>query len=95
MESDSDTRIKSEAHEENSAQKKKKGDGGKSLQPKAPKKKKNPKATLPPEPQAWQENESWNQAQKELESPNEANHHGAPDANEPAAPEKATFAAEV
>ena len=88
VESDSDTTTESEAHEEKPSPKKKKGDGGKSLQSKAPKKKKNAKAKKPPQPQARQENESPNQDGKEVESPKEASDHGAPHANEPAAPKK-------
>ena len=95
VESDTDTTSESEAHEEKPAAKKKKGDGGKSLQPKAPKKKKNAKAKVPPQPQAQPENESPNQNAKEVESPEEASDHGAPHANEAAAPETAKSAAEV
>ena len=50
VESDSDTTTESEAHKEKPASKKEKGDRGKSLQPNAPKKKKNAKANVPPQP---------------------------------------------
>ena len=86
---DSDTTAGSEAYEEKPAQKKNKGDGGKSVQPKAPKKKKSAKASVP------QPQEGPKQDPKEEESPNEASDHGTPHANEPAAPEKATSATEV
>ena len=89
VESDSDTTAGSEAYEEKPATKKKKGDGGKSVQPSAPKKKKSAKASVP-RPQ-----EGPKQDPKEEESPNEAGDHGTPHANEPAAPKKATSAAEV
>ena len=95
VELDSDTTTEGEAHEEKPALKKKKGDGGKSLQPNAPKNKKNAKANVSPQPQARQENEGPNQDPREEESPNEASDHGTPYASEPAAPEKATSAAEV
>ena len=61
----SNTTSESEAHEEMPAPRKKKGDGGKSLQPTEPKKKKNAKANRPPQPQARQENEAANQDRKE------------------------------
>ena len=48
VESDSNTTSESEAHEEEPAPKKEKGDGGKSVQPTAPKKKKNAKGHVPP-----------------------------------------------
>ena len=95
VESDSDTTTETEAHKEKPPPQKKKEDEGKSLQLKAPKKKKNAKANVPPQLQARQEKESPNQDPKEVESPNEARDHGAPHANEPAAPEEATSAAEV
>ena len=95
MELDSNTRAQNEAQGEKLTRKKKKGDEGKSLQPKAPRKKKNAKAKVPPQLQARQENESLNQDPKEVESPNKASDHGAPHANELAALEKATSAAEV
>ena len=94
MESDSDTTAGGEAYEEKPATRKKKGDGGKSVQPKAPKKTKSSKASVP-QPQARHESEGPNQDPKEEESPNEASDHGTPHANELAAPEKATSAAEV
>ena len=65
------------------------GDGGKSVQPSPPKKKKSAKASVP------QPQEGPKQDPKEEESPNEAGDDGTPHANEPAAPEKATFATEV
>ena len=95
VELNSDTTAESEAYEEKPAAKKKKGDRGKSLQPNAPKKKKKSKANVPPQPQARQENEGPNQDPKEEENPNEASDYGTPHANEPAAPEKTTSAAEV
>ena len=95
VQSDSDTTAESEAHQEKPAPKKKKADGGKSLQPNMPKKKKNAKANVPPQLQAKQKNEGPNQDPKEGESPNEASDHGTPHANEPVALEKATSAAEV
>ena len=52
VESDSDTTAESEAYEEQHAPKKKKGDGGKSLQRNAPKKKKSAKGSVRPQPQA-------------------------------------------
>ena len=57
VELDSDTTAKSEAYEAKPAPKTKKGDGGKSLLPNAPREKKNAKANVPPQPQARQENE--------------------------------------
>ena len=95
VESGSDTMAESEAYEEKPGTKKKNGDGGKSVQPNAPKKKKIAKASVPSQPQARQENEGPNQDPKEEEIPNEANDHGTPHANEAAAPKKATSAAEV
>ena len=95
VESDSDITTESEAQAGKPAPKKMKADRGKSLQPNAPKKKKHAKAKVPREPQARQENESPNQNPKEVVSPNEASDHGAPHANEPPAPKKATFTAEV
>ena len=86
---DSNTTAGSEAYEEKPATKKKKGDGGKSVQPNAPKKKKSAKASVP------QPQEGRKQDPKEEESPNEAGDHGTRHANEPAAPKKATCAAEV
>ena len=74
VESDSDTTTKSEAYEEKPDPKKKKGDGGKSLQGTAPKKKKNAKANVPQQLQARQENEGPNEDPKEEESPNRAGH---------------------
>ena len=95
VEFDSDTTAECEAHEEKPASKKKKGHGGKSLQQNAPKKKKYAKANVPPQLHARQEDEGMNQDAKREESPNEARDHGTPHANEPAACEKATSAAEV
>ena len=89
VESDSDTTAGSEAYEEKPATKKNKGDGGKSVQPNAPKKKKGAKASVP------QPQEGPKQDPKKKESPNEASDHGTPHPNEPAALEKATSAAEV
>ena len=89
VESDSDTTAGSEAYEEKPATKKKKGDGGKSVQPNAPKKKESAKASVP------QPQEGPKQDPKEEGSPNEASDHGTPHANVRAAPEKATSAAEV
>ena len=89
VESDSDTMAGSEAYEEKPAPKKTKGDGGQSVQPNAPKKKKSAKASVP------QPQEGPKQDPKEEVSPNEASDHGTPHANELAAPEKATSAAEV
>ena len=77
---DSDKTAGSEAYEEKPATKKKKGDGGKSVQPNAPKKKKSAKASVP------QPQEGPKQDPKEEESPNEASDHGTPHANELAAP---------
>ena len=94
VESDSDTTAGSEAYKEKPATNKKKGDGGKSVQPNAPKKKESAKVSVP-QPQARHESEGPNQVPKEEESPNEGSDHGTPHANEPAAPEKATSAAEV
>ena len=89
VELDSDTTARSDAYEEKPATKRRRGDGGKSVQPNAPKKKKSAKASVP-RPQ-----EGPNQDPKGEESPNEASDHGTPHATEPAAPEKATSAAEV
>ena len=89
VESDSDTTAGSEAYEEKPATNEKEGDGGKSVQPNARKKKKSAKASVP------QPQEGPKQDAKEEENPNEASDHGTPHANEPAAPEKATPAAEV
>ena len=89
VESDSDMTSEGGAHEEKPASKKKNGDGGKSLQPKAPKKREKAKASIPPQPQARQENEGPNQDAKEEESSNEASDHGTPNAKEPAAPDAA------
>ena len=89
VESDTDTTAGSEASKEKPATKKKKGDGGKSVQPNAPEKKKSAKPSVP------QPQEGPKQDPKEEESPNEASDHGTPHANEPAAPEKASSAAEV
>ena len=71
----------SEAYKEKCATKEKKGDGGKSVQPNAPKKKKSAKASV------RQLQEGPKQDPKEEEGPNEASDHGTPHANEPAAPE--------
>ena len=95
VEFDSYTTAKSEAYEGEPAPKKQKGAGGKSLQPNAPKKKKNAKASVPPQLLARQEHEGLNQAPKEEESQNEASDHGTAHANELAAPQKATSATEV
>ena len=89
MESDSNTTAGSEPYEEKPTTKKKKGDGGKSVQPNAPKKKESAKASVP-QPQKGRK-----QDPKEEESPNVASDHITPHANEPAAPEKVTSAAEV
>ena len=89
VESESDMTAESEAYEEKPATKKKKGDGGKSVQPNAPKKKKSAKASIP------QPQQGPKQDPKEGKSPNEASDHGTPHANEPAAPEKATSAAQM
>ena len=89
VESDSDTTAGSGAYEKKPATKKNKGDGGKSVQRNALKKKKSAKASVP------QPQEGRKQDPKEEESPNEASDHGTPHANEPAAPEKATLATEV
>ena len=64
VKSDSDTTAESEAYEEKPSTKKEKGDGGKSVQPIAPKKKKIAKANVPPQPQVRHENEGLNQDQK-------------------------------
>ena len=95
VESDSDTRAESEAHEGKPAPKKKKGDGGKSLQPNAQEKKGNTKANVPPQLQARQENVGQNQDPKEDESRKEGSDHCTAHANEPVPPEKATSAAKV
>ena len=95
VESDSDTTTESEAHEEKPATKKTKGYGGKSLQPKEPKRKKKAKEKVPSQPQAGQGNCSRNQDPTEVKTPNEARDHGAPHANKPTAPENATSAAEM
>ena len=89
VEPDSDTTAGSEAYQGKPATKKKKGDGGKSVQPNAPRKKKIAKTSVP------QPQEGPIQDPKERESPNEASDHGTLHANEAAAPEKATSAAEV
>ena len=89
VESDSATTAGSETYEEKPATKKKKADGGKSVQPNAPKKKKSAKASVP------QPQEGPNQDSKVGESPNEASDHSTPHAKELAAAEKATSAAEV
>ena len=89
VESDSNTTAGSEADEEKPATKKEKGDGGKSVQASAPKKKKSAKASVP------QPQEGPKQDPKEEKSPKKASDHGTPHANEPDAPEKATSAAEV
>ena len=95
VESDSNATAKREAYEKKPATKKKKGDGGKSVPPNAPKKKKSAQASVLPQPQVRHEDEGPNQDSKEEDSPNEASDHGRLHANEPAAPEKATSAAEV
>ena len=64
--------TESGAHEKKPAPRKKKADGGSSLQPKAPKKEKNVKAKVRPQPQARQKNDSATQDPKEVESPNKA-----------------------
>ena len=89
MESDSNTTAGSKAYEKKPATKREKGDGGKSVQPNAPEKKKSAKASVP------QPQEGPNQDPKEQESPNEASDDGTLDENEPAEPEKAKSAAEV
>ena len=95
VELDSDTTAESGAHERKPTPKKRKGDESKSLQPDAAKKKKNAIANVPAQPQARQQTEGSNEKPKEEESPNEASDHGTPHPNEPAAPKKATSAAEL